>query len=174
MANIFRVVAAGVTAAILATAVGCSQVSEPEASVSSDNASEQATEPGDEGNTTEAESAQNATETGEAEYRTVENVTLPAPGSDPMAMVFELREFDGETVGSDQIRVSYPEPDRAVVLRTVRGLPDDSVSALRTRYVFEPVEGEQNGKLWQIVQVSEQNKCRAGRGPEDWSAETCS
>lgn len=173
MANVFRVVAAGVMAAMLASAVGCSQVSEPETSGStSDNASEQAAEVENEGTTTEAESASTGTAT---EYRVVENVTFPEPGADPMAMIFELRqsESEGEAIGSDQIRVSYPEPDLAVVVRTVRGLPDDSVSALRTRYVFEPVEKE-GSKVWQIVQVTEQNQCRAGRGSEEWSAETCS
>jgi hypothetical protein len=114
-------------------------------------------------------------ETGEpdSQYRTVENATLPAPGTDPLAMIFELRQADGEAIGSEQIRVSYPTLDQAVVVWVQRGLADDSVSAMRTRYELRAVNNPDGQQLWQVVNVTQQNKCHADRGSQDWTGALC-
>ncbi|WAL59255.1 hypothetical protein [Thermocoleostomius sinensis] len=107
------------------------------------------------------------------DYRVVENIALPEPGPDPLAMAFQLRQFSGELVGSEQLKVTYSAPDRAVVESVVRGLPDDSVRAIRTRYEFEPVASTQGQPTWQLVRVTQQNKCQPGRGSDEWTADLC-
>lgn len=169
MVKLLNIIAVGLATTTLAVVVGCSQTPQSEAPANtSGTAAEESVAATDKENTT----AQAET-TSEAEdiYRPVENITFPAPGSDPLAMVFGLRQFTGEAIGSEQLKVTYPTPDQAIVVTTVRGLPDDSINAIRTRYEFQPV-AEQAGQ-WQMVKVSQQNKCRSGRGPEDWTAELC-
>lgn len=109
----------------------------------------------------------------DSQYRTVENATLPAPGTDPLAMIFELRQANGEAIGSEQIRVSYPTLDQAVVVWVQRGLADDSVSAIRTRYELRAVNNPDGQQLWQVVNVTQQNKCHAARGSQDWTGALC-
>ena len=174
MVKVLKIVAVGLATTMLASVVACSQGSNSEAPNPADTSGSSAEEsiaPDQEADSSSAQDSAQDSKDAEESYRTVENVTPPAPGSDPLAMVFGLRQFTGEAIGSEQIKVTYPTPDQAVVVTTVRGLPDDSVSAIRTRYEFKPVEG-QTGQ-WQMVKVSEQNKCQAGRGPDDWTAELC-
>ena len=161
MAKVFHVLTAGIAAALVASIVGCSS-STPTASTPASPSA-----PGEEVGTTDAGAASN-------EFRPVQSATLPAPGADPMAVVFSMRQPLTEPIASEQIRVSYPSPEKAVVMVTRNGLPDDSVKASRTRYEFVPAEGStDSNKLWEITQVGEQNKCQSGRGPEDWSGELC-
>lgn len=166
MVKFLNIIAVGLATTTLATLVGCSRAPEAEAPANTSNQeSTAATDP--ENAPTQAEASADA----EDIYRPVENITFPAPGSDPLAMVFGLRQFTGEAIGSEQLKITYPTPEQAIVVTTVRGLPDDSINAIRTRYEFQPVAG-QTGQ-WQMVKVSQQNKCRSGRGPEDWTAELC-
>ena len=105
--------------------------------------------------------------------RVVEGVTLPA-GTDPLAIVVAARQPNAETAGTELIKLAYPTPNKAVVVITKTGLPDDSVAATRTRYDFKPVEGTSGAeKQWQLAQVTEQNKCQKDRGPQDWTSELC-
>jgi hypothetical protein len=163
----FRFFVGSLIAATLVISAGCSQ-----------GESESSTAPG----STEDSVAIEETEESDAEgtntanatpYRMMENADLPAPGTDPLEMILELRQ-PGEPIGSEQIRVSYPTLDQAVVVWVQRGLLDDSVQAMRTRYELRKVEGggaEQS--LWEVVQVTQQNKCHSGRGTEDWTGELC-
>lgn len=172
MVKVLRAVAVGLASTTLAVLVGCSQASQSEAPAPATNASDSA--PAEETTAAEQDNPSAQTEaSSEAEntYRPVENITFPAPGNDPLAMVFGLRQFTGEAVGSEQLKVTYPASDQAIVVTTVRGLPDDSVNALRTRYEFKSVEGQPG--QWQMVNVSQQNKCKAGRGSEEWTADLC-
>lgn len=167
MAKAFRVVSAGLAAVVLASLVACSQAPESGKS-SSAPADGQAT--ADQG--TAADDTANSADVEKS--RVVEGITPPAPAADPMATVFQLRKFSGETVGSEQLRLNYPTPDKAVVTLTVRGLKDDSVKATRTRYEFQPAAGASAGQqMWQLARVTEQNICQANRGPQDWSGEVC-
>ncbi|PSB06990.1 hypothetical protein C7B61_20275 [filamentous cyanobacterium CCP1] len=169
MSKVFRIIVGSFIAVTLAVSTGCSQV-EPETSSNSPSETSTAVEEAD-GDDSEASTTANAA----SESRVKENVTLPAPGADPLEMIFEMRQSTGEPIGSEQIRVSYPAIDQAVVVHVLRGLPDDSVSAIRTRYEFKAVEGTEAGQqLWEVIQVTEQNKCRAGRGSEDWTGDLCS
>jgi hypothetical protein len=105
--------------------------------------------------------------------RPVEGVSLQ-PGTDPLAMVFATRQPSSDITGTEQIRVAYPTPEKAIVTITKTGLMDDSVAATRIRYDFKPVEGSvEAAKQWQLVQVTEQNKCQPNRGSQDWTADLC-
>lgn len=158
----------GLTAAMLTAVVGCTtsapssdQASSQQSAAEEQTASNSEAEP----NQPEAESKN--------EFRVVENITLE-PGADPMAMVFADRAPLEEPVGSEQIRLNYPAPDKAVVVVTKTGLADDSVASTRTRYEFAPAEGAtESTKQWQLVQVTEQNKCQANRGSQDWTGDLC-
>jgi hypothetical protein len=102
--------------------------------------------------------------------RVVENLQL-SPAADPMAMVLTTRQPSTEPTGSEQIRLSYPAADKAVVVVTKTGLADDSVAATRTRYEFAPAEAGTG--QWQLTQATEQNKCQSGRGSQEWTGELC-
>lgn len=102
--------------------------------------------------------------------RPVQNVTL-APGADPMAVVLATRQPNTEGVGSEQFKLNYAAPDKAVVVVTKTGMADDAVAAMRTRYEFAATGAE--GAKWQLTQVSEQNKCRPDRGSRDWTGDLC-
>lgn len=173
MVNVFRVVTVGLTAAMLATAVGCSQGSN--STTTAPEASDPAVVDSVEADEADAEAvdADEASTASESDYRVVDDITAPAPGTDPLAMAFELRQFAGEVVGSEQIKVIYPAPDRAVVVSVVRGLPDDSVRALRTRYEFTSDDAAGAEQKWNLEQVTQQNKCQPGKGSEDWTGDLC-
>lgn len=157
---------------------GCSGSNTPTASTETANTEQ----PAASSETTEPKAAdETAKETAEADEagatkptsRPVENVTLQ-PGSDPLAIVFAARQPNSDITGTEQIRVTYPTPEKAVVTVTKVGLLDDSVAATRTRYDFKPVEGStEESKQWQLVQVSEQNKCQPNRGSQDWTGDLC-
>jgi hypothetical protein len=139
--------------------VGCS--SQPEAKTSEGKAPE--------AKTTEAPAAPEADAT-KGSSRAVEDIKL-APGADPMVMVFATRQPNTEAVGSEQFRLNFTAPDKAVVIVTKTGLADDSVAATRTRYEFA-ASGTGAAK-WQLTQVSEQNKCKPDRGSRDWTGDLC-
>ncbi len=165
MANSAKWLTIGLTAAML-TLAGCSK---PEASAP--QADQTAQQPAADGSATEANADAKPGDAKEV-FRPVSNVTL-APGADPMAIVFATRQANTEPTGSEQIKLSYPAPDKAIVTVTKTGLADDSVAATRTRYEFKPAADASGAKQWQLAQVGEQNKCQRDRGPQDWSAELC-
>jgi hypothetical protein len=108
----------------------------------------------------------------ETSSRPVENLQL-APATDPMTMVLTTRQPSTEATGAEQIRLSYPSSNKAVVTVTKTGLADDSVAATRTRYEFAPVEAAEGPKQWQLTQATEQNKCQPERGSQEWTGELC-
>jgi hypothetical protein len=174
--KVFRIAMGSFAAAMLAVSLGCSQTAETSASNSpADSPSEASVAANVDQPNVENQSDSDTDDTADAanQYRTVENATLPAPGSDPLEMIFEMRQPDGEAIGSEQIRVSYPTVDQAVVVWVQRGLLDDSVSAMRTRYEFEAIESPDGQQLWQVVNVTQQNKCHSGRGSQDWTGALC-
>ena len=123
-----------------------------------------------EAKTAEAAPAAPEADAAKGSSRPVETVKL-APGADPMAMVFATRQPNPEGVGSEQFRLSYVTPDKALVVVTKTGLADDSVAASRTRYEF--AAAGTGAAKWQLTQVSEQNKCKPDRGSRDWTGELC-
>ncbi|MBF2048920.1 MAG: hypothetical protein EDM05_67780 [Leptolyngbya sp. IPPAS B-1204] len=156
----------GLTAAVFSALAGCSSPSPSNsaAETSSEETAQTASQP--------AETSTKSDKGGEP-FRVVENVQLQ-PGADPMTIVLATRQPSPEPVGSEQIKVNYPSPDKAVVTVTKTGLQDDSVAATRTRYEFTPSDSATEGtKQWQLVQVTEQNKCQANRGSQEWTGELC-
>jgi hypothetical protein len=162
MAKAFHIFTAGIAVALVASSlVSCSTGSKPTASdtAPAQSAADDAAAPNSSANS--------------KEFRVVDNAELPQPGTDPMAMVFGLRKPDSDPLGSEQIKVTYPDANKAVVFLTANGLKDDSVSAKRTRYDFESEASSDGTKAWKVVKVSEQNKCQPGRGPQEWTGELC-
>lgn len=159
-------------AASLVAIAGCSSPNSTSNATSDETAS---TEPTTETTETaqqptDAETTQPAT--GKTTFRVVENVTLQ-PGTDPMAMVFAARQPSADLTGAEQIKLSYPSAEKAVVLVTKTGLADDSVAATRMRYEFAPVDTAEGTRQWQLTQVTEQNKCQPNRGAQDWTGDLC-
>ncbi|MBD1929844.1 hypothetical protein H6F74_26955 [Trichocoleus sp. FACHB-90] len=95
-------------------------------------------------------------------------------GSDPQAIAlaaFGNIESEG---GSRDVRVEYPQPDRAVVTIAQTGVADDSVGAIKYRVEFAPTSpSAQKPQEWTIAWVGSQVKCHVGRGHQDWSTEIC-
>lgn len=90
-------------------------------------------------------------------------------GPTPKAVVLSLLGFSElRESQKQQIEVSYPSADRAVVILTQTGLLDDSVAGLRYR-----AELVSDGSSWRLSWVGRQQKCRARRGHQDWSPEPC-
>lgn len=166
MAKRFSVLAIGTTALLMASLIGCSQA--PNSKDSAASTEKAATTTAGSSSTSQAGTSTKE----EDEYRPVQNVTFPAPGPDPMAMVFQLRRPTGAPIRSEQIRVTYKK-DQAVVTTSVGGLKTGLAKDVRTKYEFNPVKSADGKTLWQMVKVSEQNKCQSGHGPEDWSATPC-
>jgi len=132
--------------------------------------SSQSTAPKSEAKTSEPTSTAPEADAVKGSSRPVENITLQ-PGTDPMAMVLTTRQPNTEGVGSEQFKLNYLAPDKAIVVVTKTGLADDSVAATRTRYEFA-ASGTGAAK-WQLTQVTQQNKCKPDRGSHDWTGDLC-
>lgn len=153
---------AGIAVAIVTSLASCTQTPETPAA----STSQQTT-------TTEQTTTAEQGTSGKNSFRVVKDITLPAPAADPVTMVVAVRKAPTEPV-NELIRVNYPAPDKAVVTVTRNGLADDSVKATRTRYEFSQADSSSDSqKLWELTQVTEQNKCQSGRGPDDWSGDLC-
>lgn len=74
----------------------------------------------------------------------------------------------------EEVSVEYPHASKAVVSITQTNLPDDSVLGLRYRVEFAPYGSPQKGQFWKVIWVGTQQKCRPGRGEQDWSSASCS
>jgi hypothetical protein len=95
-------------------------------------------------------------------------------GEEPKAIALAaFGDVDSEG-GSRDVKVEYPQPDRAVVIITQTGVADDSVRAIRYRAELVPTSKSQTGKQWKIVWAGSQFTCQPGRGHQDWSMKLCS
>ncbi|AFZ18929.1 hypothetical protein [Allocoleopsis franciscana] len=95
-------------------------------------------------------------------------------GEEPKAIALAaFGDVDSEG-GSRDVKVEYPQPDRAVVIITQTGVADDSVRAIRYRAELVPTSKSQTGKQWKIVWAGSQFTCQRGRGHQDWSIKLCS
>lgn len=171
MVKLVRWFAIGATSAVLLMA-GCSS-NTPTSSTAQPSASTETAEKAEDATADEMAEASPDSGAAKPTSRPVENVTLQ-PGSDPLAVVFAARQPSSDITGTELIKVAYPTPEKAVVTITKTGLLDDSVAAIRTRYDFKPVEGSaEASKQWQLMQVTEQNKCQPNRGSQDWTGDLC-
>ena len=96
-------------------------------------------------------------------------------GNDPKAIALAaFGDVDSEG-GSRDVKVEYPQSDRAVVIVTQTGVADDSVRAIRYRAELVPTaKSSQTGKQWEMVWAGSQFICQRGRGDQDWSTKLCS
>lgn len=95
-------------------------------------------------------------------------------GEEPKAIALAaFGDVDSEG-GSRDVKVEYPQSDRAVVIITQTGVADDSVRAIRYRAELVPTSKSQTGKQWKIVWAGSQFTCQPGRGHQDWSIKLCS
>lgn len=96
-------------------------------------------------------------------------------GDEPKAIALAaFGDVDSEG-GSRDVKVEYPQPDRAVVIITQTGVADDSVRAIRYRAELAPTsKSSQTGKQWKMVWAGSQFTCQPGRGHQDWSMKLCS
>jgi hypothetical protein len=96
-------------------------------------------------------------------------------GTDPQAIaIAALGDVDSEG-GSRDVKVEYPQSDRAVVTITQTGVADDSVRAIRYRAELVPTaKSSQTTKQWEMVWAGSQFICQPGRGHQDWSTDLCS
>ncbi|MFH7029676.1 MAG: hypothetical protein ACHBN1_31015 [Heteroscytonema crispum UTEX LB 1556] len=92
-------------------------------------------------------------------------------GLTPNQSAVKLFGYTGEEDGrkSEQVAVTYPTRDTALIMLTTEGLANDSVNSLRNR-----IEMRRTQNKWQVVWVGEQNKCQKGRGSQTWTAKICS
>jgi hypothetical protein len=96
-------------------------------------------------------------------------------GNDPKAIALAaFGDIDTEG-GSRDVRVEYPQPNRAVVIVTLMGVADDSVRGIRYRAELVPTaKSTETDKQWEMVWAGSQYTCQQGRGHQDWSTELCS
>ena len=96
-------------------------------------------------------------------------------GEEPKAIALAaFGDVDSEG-GSRDVKVEYPQPDRAIVIITQTGVADDSVRAIRYQAELVPTsKSSKTGKQWKIVWAGSQFTCQPGRGHQDWSMKLCS
>ncbi len=96
-------------------------------------------------------------------------------GNDPKAIALSaFGKTDTQEVGSREVKVDYPQTNRAVVTITHVGVADDSVRGIRYRAELVPTtKSTRADKQWEIVWAGSQVTCQQGRGHQDWSTELC-
>jgi hypothetical protein len=90
--------------------------------------------------------------------------------ADPTQLALELFGTSEPVEGnfSEAVDTVVESETQRVVTLTQTGLADDSVEAKRYRLDFVPA-----GDNWQLDWVGDQQRCREGRGPQEWTTEPC-
>ncbi|MCP9889127.1 hypothetical protein KBY96_14470 [Cyanobium sp. ATX 6A2] len=90
--------------------------------------------------------------------------------ADPKQMALELFGSAEPVEGSfsESVVTVVESETQTVVKLTQTGLADDSVEGKRYRLDFVPA-----GENWQLEWVGDQQRCREGRGPQEWTTERC-
>ncbi|MGL6133229.1 MAG: hypothetical protein ACRC1L_03450 [Prochlorococcaceae cyanobacterium] len=104
-------------------------------------------------------------------YNELDSPAGPDPlTADPKQMALELFGFVEPVEGSfSESVVTVVEAETQTVVKLIQtGLPDDSVEGKRYRLDFVPA-----GENWQLEWVGNQQRCREGRGPQEWTTERC-
>lgn len=102
----------------------------------------------------------------------LEQINSELTGSSPREMAIAAFGFQEPQEGNFQQTVTVDDrnPQQVVVTITQNNLPDDSVQDVRYRVEFEPVA---NQSQWRMVWAGRQQRCRQGRGSQDWTTEAC-
>ncbi|MDJ0686917.1 MAG: hypothetical protein QNJ41_00245 [Xenococcaceae cyanobacterium MO_188.B32] len=74
---------------------------------------------------------------------------------------------------SEEVEVTYPQENKAVVTITQTNLADDSVFGIRYRVEFAPYGSMSENKKWRVIWAGKQYKCRSNRGHQDWATDLC-
>ena len=95
-------------------------------------------------------------------------------GTDPKSIAQSLVKLPAAE-GNSQTRtaVSIQKGQSAVVMMSQVGLADDSVQGIRYRFEFEPQGVVDDEEEWQLVWLGRQQLCWPGRGPEEWTNQSC-
>lgn len=95
-------------------------------------------------------------------------------GADPKSVALSVVDLPAAE-GNSQKRtsVSIKQGQSAVVMLSQVGLGDDSVQGIRYRLEFEPKGTVDSEEQWQLVWVGRQQLCWPGRGPEEWTNQSC-
>jgi hypothetical protein len=90
--------------------------------------------------------------------------------ADPTELAMELFGISEPVEGnfSESVDTVVESETQRVVTLTQTGLADDSVEGKRYRLDFVPA-----GENWQLDWVGDQQRCREGRGSQDWTTEPC-
>jgi len=96
------------------------------------------------------------------------SISAPLTGNDPKQLAIKaFATFD--PIGTQQVQVTRPATNQAVVMLAFIGVGDDSVQGMKYR-----VELKRTGQQWKIVWAGYQVKCQPGRGHQNWSTQRCS
>lgn len=96
------------------------------------------------------------------------NISSPLTGNNPRTVALRAFTYSQDAPRSQQVQVSRPTANTAVVMITKMGLEDDSVAGIRYR-----VELRRTGQQWRIVWAGSQTRCQARRGHQNWSRQLC-
>ncbi|OKH25116.1 hypothetical protein NIES1031_14560 [Chroogloeocystis siderophila 5.2 s.c.1] len=102
----------------------------------------------------------------------LEQINSELTGSNPREIAIAAFGIQEPQEGNFQQTVSVDDrnPQQVVVTMTQNNLPDDSVQDVRYRVEFEPVA---NQSQWRMVWAGRQQRCRQGRGSQNWTTEAC-
>lgn len=119
-----------------------------------------------------------ATSIDRAKYKLIQlkdiSSSSPLKGKDPKEVALKAFGNVQSEGGSQDVRVNYPQPNKAVVTITQLGVADASVGGIQYRAEFSSTpQSTQSSPQWEMVWAGSQVKCRPGRGHQDWSTENC-
>lgn len=102
----------------------------------------------------------------------LEQINSELTGSNPREIAIAAFGIQEPQEGNFQQTVTIDDrnPQQVVVTMTQNNLPDDSVQDVRYRVEFEPVA---NQSQWRMVWAGRQQRCRQGRGSQNWTTEAC-
>lgn len=94
-------------------------------------------------------------------------------GTDPKAIALAAFGAQEPMEGNFQQAISSTsQGNRAVVMLSQVGFPDDSVRGMRYRVELEQQPGSTQPQ-WRIVWAGRQQLCQPDRGPQDWTTGSC-
>ena len=102
------------------------------------------------------------------------NNTLSFIGHDPKLIAVAAlglnQKFESE---KEEVELTYPQYNKAVVNISQTNLPDDSVFGIRYRVEFAPYGHISDDKQWQVIWAGKQYRCQPNRGHQNWSTTLC-
>lgn len=95
-------------------------------------------------------------------------------GSDPQTVALSALGLPEKVENeSEEVEVTYPQENKAIVTITQTNLADDSISGIRYRVEFAPYGSKSEEQRWRVIWAGKQYKCQSNRGHQDWSTNLC-